>query len=228
MIPPGQPNIISNGLWGEWHELVSADIFAGCHYIGLTLAAPIGPINVLCIQRTLTRGAPSGFATAFGCASADATYGAVAAFGMTLVSDFLMREQTIFRLIGAHFLTWLALKSLLRGPALARQTSSVSALIKDVVGTYGLTISNPLTIIIFAALFAGLDPVNMSGNNLIGSVLLTSGVFAGTFGWMSLMIGLSLILRRKLGDKFLTWANRFSVLILLGFAGWLTWSALVG
>lgn len=123
--------------------------------IGVSIAAPVGPIGVLCIRRTLTHGRMSGFLTGMGAATADGIYGAVSAFGLTFVSDFLIGQSTWIRIIGGLFLLYLGITTI-RNPS--RDTDGTDAthktLIKDYVSTVFLTITNPMTIVSFAAIFA--------------------------------------------------------------------------
>lgn len=193
-------------------------------FIGLSVAAPIGPINVLCIQRTLKHGPGAGAATAIGCASADATYAAVSALGLASISGFLIGHQTAFQLIGAVVLAWLGLKALRWGPA--RSGGAVtSGAASHVVSAYALTITNPLTILIFASLFAGIG-ATLDGADSAG--LLIAGVFLGTFTWMSGLIIAASILRARTGQRFIATANKIGAAILLGFAAWLVGSAIIG
>jgi len=124
--------------------------------IGFSIAAPVGPIGVLCVRRTLVEGRTSGFVSGLGAASADAIYGSIAAFGLTLISNFLITQQVWLRLIGGLFLCCLGLKTLLAKPAEQAATAKGNGLIGAYVSTFFLTLTNPMTIISFAAIFAGL------------------------------------------------------------------------
>src|SRR5687767_10924816 len=115
----------------------------GCA-IGLSIAAPVGPIGVLCIRRSLADGARIGFFTGLGAAVADAFYGAVAAFGLTIISSFLTERQTALRLIGGAFLLYLGIKTFFSKPA--SQPASPKNDASAFTSTFFLTLTNPMTI----------------------------------------------------------------------------------
>ena len=123
--------------------------------LGFSIAAPVGPIGVLCIRRTLANGFRSGLVSGLGAATADAIYGTIAAAGLTLVADFLVRQQLWLGLLGGGFLVYLGIKTLRTAPQ-----SEDNATVKDNAGgnyfsTLLLTLSNPMTIFMFAAILAG-------------------------------------------------------------------------
>jgi len=144
--------------------------------IGLAIGAPVGPIGLLCIRRTLADGRALGLATGLGAATADACYGAVAAFGLGVVTRALVGQQLWCRLGGALFLVVLGCR-ILRAPP-ARRAADVTAggLARAYVGTFVLTLTNPATILSFAAIFAGLGLVTQTNR----AVALVLGVFAGS------------------------------------------------
>src|SRR3989338_2198821 len=124
--------------------------------LGFLIAAPVGPIGVLCIQRTLTKGRISGFVSGLGAATADAFYGAVAAFGLVIISNFLIEQQFILRLVGGVFFLYIGIKSFYSKPKEVDTDTKINAgLAKDYISTVFLTVTNPMTIISFTALFAG-------------------------------------------------------------------------
>src|SRR6266566_8617346 len=124
--------------------------------IGFSIAAPVGPIGVLCIRRTLAEGRGCGFASGLGAATADAVYGCVAGFGLTSVSNLLVSQQTWLRLIGGLFLCYLGVKSFFARQARSAAASKSGALTGAYASTFLLTLTNPMTILSFAAVFAGL------------------------------------------------------------------------
>jgi len=147
--------------------------------IGFSIAAPVGPIGVLCIRRTLTDGRLVGFSCGLGAASADAAYGCVAAFGLTTLSEFLVGQQFWLRLVGGVFLLCLGMKAFLQRPA--EREAAASGPSKGFAGAYAstfvLTITNPTTILSFAAIFAGLGLVETSGG--YAAAVLLSVVLRG-------------------------------------------------
>ena len=127
--------------------------------IGVTIAAPVGPIGILCIRRTLAEGRLAGFISGLGAATADAMYGAIAAFGLTFISVFLINQSFWLRLGGGLFLIYLGIKSFLSVPSQGADLNPKSSRNESVLNYYGstlfLTLTNPITIISFAAIFAG-------------------------------------------------------------------------
>jgi len=124
--------------------------------IGFSIAAPVGPIGVLCIRRTLADGRATGLAVGLGAAAADAVYGAIAGFGLTAVSSLLVRQQGILRLVGGLFLCYLGVRTFLARPADRAARAGGAGLVGAFTSTFGLTLTNPATILSFVAVFAGL------------------------------------------------------------------------
>ena len=185
--------------------------------IGFSIAAPVGPIGVLCIRRTLADGRAYGLISGFGAASADAIYGAVAGFGLTFISNFLVSQQMWLRLIGGIFLCYLGVKTLWAKPA--EQVALVKknkGLVGAYASTFFLTLTNPMTIISFAAIFAGLGLANKEAN-YISATILISGVFIGSAAWWFILsIGVGLF-RERFTNYGLQWVNRISGVIITSF-----------
>ncbi|MDE3231221.1 MAG: LysE family transporter [Chloroflexota bacterium] len=187
--------------------------------LGFAIAAPVGPIGVLCIRRTLADGRLLGFVTGLGAATADATYGAIAAFGVSAVSAALVGLRLWVHLLGALFLAWLGLRTLLARPA-AKPTTTPAApanasLLSAWATTVALTLTNPATILSFAAIFAGLGLIGM-GYRAAG--LTTLGVFLGSALWWLLLSGGVSLLRARFDARAMRAVNVVSGLLLLGFA----------
>ena len=194
-------------------------IFARGVAIGLAIAAPVGPIGVLCIRRTLAEGRLAGFVTGLGAATADTVYGAVAAFGLTAVSAFLVSQQNWLRLIGGAFLLYLGIRTFLTRPmpqTAVRDDKSSRTLAGDYASTFLLTITNPLTIISFAAVFAGLG-LGSGYDDLGSALLLVAGVFTGSALWWLLLSGGVSLLRGRITENGLRWVNRVSGVIITVF-----------
>jgi threonine/homoserine/homoserine lactone efflux protein len=184
--------------------------------IGLSIAAPVGPIGVLCIRRTLERGLFSGLVSGLGAATADAFYGAVAGFGLAFVSNFLIRQQLWLRLIGGVFLIGLGIKIFLSKPSQDNESAEQNAAFGDYASTFFLTLTNPTTILSFAAIFAGLGLGSTNGSYLSASVLVI-GVFSGSALWWLILSGGVNALRRRLNEEALVWVNRVSASIIFAF-----------
>jgi threonine/homoserine/homoserine lactone efflux protein len=150
--------------------------------IGFSIAAPVGPIGVLCIRRTLADGQVSGLVSGLGAATADAFYGCVAGFGLTFISSLLIDQQMWLRLFGGLFLLYLGIKTLLSKPAEKEANIKQSGLFSSYLSTFLLTITNPLTILSFAAIFAGLGLATATGS-YSAALILVLGVFLGSAAW---------------------------------------------
>ena len=184
--------------------------------IGFSIAAPVGPIGVLCIRRTLADGRRYGFASGLGAATADAVYGCVAGFGLTAVSDLMVSQQTWLRLIGGVFLCYLGVNSFLARPARSTAAPKGGALTGAYVSTLFLTLTNPMTILSFAAVFAGLG-LGGAAADYAGAALLVFGVFLGSALWWLCLSGGVGLFREKLHDEHFRWVNRISGVIITGF-----------
>ena len=185
--------------------------------IGLSIAAPVGPIGLLCIQRTLDHGPRVGLATGLGAAVADALYGAIGAFGVTAVITLLTGAHTWLALGGALFLLWLAWKAWHASDA--RQAANVQGGVKGwqaFGGTFLLTMSNPATILSFIAVFSSLA----AGMATASPAWMIAGVFIGSAAWWLLLVGLVGRLRERLRAAHLRWIRRGSAVLLAGFAAY--------
>jgi threonine/homoserine/homoserine lactone efflux protein len=184
--------------------------------IGFSIAAPVGPIGVLCIRRTLTDGRLCGFVSGLGAALADACYGCIAAFSLTTLSSFLVGQQAWLRLLGGVFLCYLGSKTFIAKPA--EQTASVngSGLAGAFASTFVLTLTNPMTVLSFVAVFAGLGLGNSTGHFLEAGMLVL-GVFAGSAAWWLLLSGGVGLFREKFSAQHLRWVNRVSGAVIAGF-----------
>lgn len=193
--------------------------------IGLSIAATIGPMSFLCIQRTLNKGQLYGLVSGLGIATADGVYGSIAAFGLTLITNFLVSEQIGIRLIGGLFLIYLGIKTILTKPAeraAVLKTKSTSYF-GAYTSTFLLTLTNPLTILSFTAIFAGIG-VGSASKSILSATAVVIGVFTGsTLWWISLTSGISL-LDKKITSQWLLWINRISgsIITLFGMVALLT------
>ena len=193
--------------------------------IGFSIAAPVGPIGVLCIRRTLDKGRASGLVSGLGAATADAIYGCIAGFGLVFISNFLVSQQVWLRLIGGVFLCYLGLKTLLAKPGEQAALGKRNGLVYSYASTFFLTLTNPMTIISFAAIFAGLG-LTSTGGNYVSAGVLVLGVFIGSaLWWLILSSGVG-VLRVKFNPHGLQWVNRISGVIITGFGLFALLSAL--
>jgi threonine/homoserine/homoserine lactone efflux protein len=192
--------------------------------IGFSIAAPVGPIGILCIRRTLTDGRTSGFLSGLGAATADALYGCVAGFGLTVVSGFLVDQRLWIQLIGGVFLLALGLKTLKAAPAEEAAKASGSGLFASYLTTFFLTLTNPMTILSFAGIFAALGVAN-TGGSIPAAGRLVLGVFLGSAAWWLLLSGGVGLMQGKVTAGILRWVNRLSGVILVAFGAIAVWQA---
>ncbi|MCC6210734.1 MAG: LysE family transporter [Burkholderiales bacterium] len=185
---------------------------------GFLLAATVGPMWVLCFRRTLAHGALAGFVSGMGIAVADGLYGAVAAFGLTAISGFLLEHADWIGLAGGVFLLYLGVKCLVAVPLepqeMRQERTSLHAAF---LSTLGLTLANPPTILAFVAIFAGLGLV---ASDYASASLVVLGVFLGSASWWLLLAAGAGRLRARVGPKLYRAINFVSGISILGFALW--------
>ncbi len=177
--------------------------------LGLSIASVVGPMSVLCMQRTIHRGLLYGLVSGLGIATADGVYGSIAAFGLTLITAFLVSQQMWIRLIGGLFLLYLGIRTIFTKPAERAAAAKASNFPGAYVSTFLLTLTNPLTILSFAAVFAGLG-VGGTSHSVISAALVVLGVFSGSTLWWCFLTGSLSLLRRKFTPAWLLWINRIS------------------
>ncbi len=197
------------------HEI---EIFLKGLIVGLSVAVPVGPIGVLCIRRTLAESRMIGLLSGLGAATADAFYGAIAGFGLTILSNFLIGQKLWLHLIGGGLLCLMGIKTLFSRPA--EQGAAVTeghSLWNAYLSTFFLTLTNPMTLIFFAAVFAGLG-IGSERHHLIAAGILVSGVFIGSAMWWVVLIGFTGLLQGLFNFRRQQWLNRISGLIIIGFA----------
>jgi threonine/homoserine/homoserine lactone efflux protein len=203
--------------------VLEAGLFAQSLLIGLSIAAPVGPIGLLVIQRTLQRGSIIGLATGLGAAAADALYGAVGAFGVSWLIDALVGARVPLALGGGAFLLWLAWRIWRSKPAeTAAQAGGGSGLLSCFAGTFVLTLSNPATIFAFIAVFGTLG----ARLQVSSPWAMIAGVLVGSALWWLLLSAAVGRLRSRFDARAQLWVNRSSALLLAGFALW-QWIGLV-
>ncbi len=192
--------------------------------IGLSVAAAVGPMSVLCMQRTIHKGFRYGLISGLGIATADGLYGCIAGFGLTVIAAFLVNQQGWIRAIGGLFLVYLGGKTLLTRPAeRAASANNVTGFVSAYISTFLLTLTNPLTILSFVAIFAGLG-VGGGRNSFVTALLVVGGVFLGSATWLFLLTGGISLFRNRFTPRWLLWINRVSggVITLFGLVALLS------
>ncbi|WP_336786486.1 LysE family translocator [Paenibacillus sp. MMO-177] len=192
--------------------------------VGLSIAAPVGPIGVLCMKRTINQGRWYGVLSGLGAASADAVYGLIAAVGFTALTNVLVDQRIWIQLIGGLFLCYLGYQSVRALPHSGKEVQLNNGLTRAYLTTFLLTLTNPMTILSFAAIFAG---IQHSAEATAGdSLLLVLGIFLGSMLWWLLLAGLVGIIRTALNAKAMRWINVLSGAVLLVFGVWSLVSAI--
>ncbi|MBI3146863.1 MAG: LysE family transporter [Pseudogulbenkiania sp.] len=195
--------------------------------MGLAIAAPVGPIGLLCIQRTLQHGRLAGFVSGLGAACADGVYGALGAFGLALLSAYLHGLQQLLTLPGALFLGWLGYRTLQSGAAATSAAALPGRRLPRLfLSTFALTLANPMTIVAFSGVFAALA-ASRSTISTGDAWTMVGGVFAGSALWWALLALFTGRLGQRLGTPQRRLISRLAGLLLLGMAAWqlLRWLA---
>lgn len=182
--------------------------------LGLSVAAPVGPMGLLVISRTMSRGFAAGFATGLGIAVGDGVYGALAASGMAALTSFIAAGEMWLRLGGGVFLIWLGGQGLRSAgqPRVARMAGA-GGLLRNFAIAVGLTLTNPATILSFIAFFGALGVAAGEG----GAVVLVAGVVLGSALWWLMLAGLVSVARVAVTPLVMVWIDRGSGLVLVGF-----------
>lgn len=177
--------------------------------IGFSIAAPVGPIGILCIRRTLNDGWSMGMMSGLGAAFADMVYGSIAAFGISTVSEFILGQQMWIRILGGLFLIYLGIRTIFSTPSEKEIPSSRRGLLGAFLSTFLLTLTNPLTILSFGAMFAGFGLIS-EGVSYSVSTMMVLGVFLGSSLWWFFLSGGVSLMRARFSVPFLKWVNKFS------------------
>ena len=174
--------------------------------LGFTIAAAVGPISLLVIRRTVAQGWRYGLVSGLGVATADATYGAIAAFGLSAITDVLVNARWVLGLAGGIFLLWMAWQTIRAAPT---EAAAVTVRRRGYAGAYlsilGLTLANPMTILSFGALFAGLGVTRGATGD---ATLVVIGVLLGSTAWWVVLTTLVGTLRARVTA---TWIHRINL-----------------
>lgn len=194
--------------------------------IGFSIAAPVGPIGILCIRRTLENGRHVGFMSGLGAATADGLYGLIACLSLTVITNYLINQQLWFQLIGGFFLGYLGVKTYKSKPSNTTTKSKNEQNIKAYISTFFLTITNPVTILSFIALFSGVGIAN-SDIDLMAKLIFVLGVFLGSILWWLFLSIVVSLLKKQINEYLLIIINKTSGLILLLFSLWSLYDVLI-
>jgi len=206
------------------------ELFLKAAFIGLSIAAPVGPIGLLCIQRTLDHGRRVGLATGLGAAVADAVYGAVGALGLTAILALLVGARLWLAIGGGAFLLYLGATTWLqarRVPASAAAAAAAPGVWSAFLTTFVLTLSNPMTILSFIAVFASLASTQAS-LSAGAQATMVLGVLVGSALWWLVLSGGVSMFHRRVGEPTMVLIRRASGLLVAGFGLYQLWSVFAG
>jgi threonine/homoserine/homoserine lactone efflux protein len=195
--------------------MTTVPLFLKAVGIGLAVAAPVGPMSLLCMRRTLTQSPGHGLATGAGIALGDATYAAVAAMGLAGVSAFMLRYDQPLHIAAGLFLLWLGLKSLLNANDAGAADRADQSRLTSFGSSFLLTLTNPPTIIMFAAIFVAMAP--KEGFTAPGAAITVVGVFLGSMVWWLGVVGAVATVRHAIGAQARRWIDRVSGAVLMAF-----------
>lgn len=184
--------------------------------VGFAIAAPVGPVGILCIRRALTKGVLYGLVSGMGAALADAIFGAIAAFGVSFVAQFLVREQYWFQLGGGCLLLAMGVHALVAKWHPPGPRAEANDLVHDLVTTFFLTITNPITIFSLTAVFVAVG-ITTGTETLLGGALVTAGVFLGSALWWTILCGGVSLFRNVVSSVYLRGIHKASGFVMLIF-----------
>lgn len=187
--------------------------------LGFSASLPLGPIGLICIQKTLNKGRWAGIVSGSGAALSDTFFAIIAAFGISFISDFIEQQQFILRIIGSAILILLGLRIFLTNPAIQirKQKLKKNNLFADFISIFFLTLSNPVTVFVFGAVFASSGLIKVQ-NSFFDLVLIVVGVFVGAMLWWLILVNFVNLFRSKFRLKRLWWINKITgaVIVLFG------------
>jgi threonine/homoserine/homoserine lactone efflux protein len=183
--------------------------------IGFTIAAAVGPISLLTIRRTTAHGQVYGLVSGFGVATADANYAGIAAFGLTALTDVLVSGRLVLGLVGGVVIALLGIRTMRAHPGEVARDAPRPGLAGAFASIYALTMTNPMTILSFAAVFAGLGLI--AGASFVDAAVLTLAVWAGSALWWVVLTSIVGWARERVSTRALLWVNRISGAALVAF-----------
>jgi threonine/homoserine/homoserine lactone efflux protein len=194
-------------------SIIDLETFLKGFTIGLAIAAPVGPIGLLTIRRTLAFGRAAGFLTGLGAASADAIFGSIAAFGITAISSIMIGAKFWLGIIGGTFLIYLGWQTFLSQPAQNPAESKASSLNTMYFTTFALVLTNPISILYFVGIIASVG----AANNAASATWMVVGVFAGSALWWLTLASIANSLRNKINPRALKMVNQVSGAVIAAF-----------
>jgi threonine/homoserine/homoserine lactone efflux protein len=192
--------------------------------LGFTIAAAVGPITLLVIRRTIEHGHLYGFVSGVGVAAADATYAAIAAFGLTAITSLLLSAHTVLAILGGAVIVIVGIRTMLTRTVTVARDAPRPGLVGGLASIYGLTMTNPLTIVLYVGVFAGIGLA--AGSGFVDAAVLTIAVLVGSTLWWVVLTSLVAFARGRVSPPVLTWVNRVSSAALVVFGMAAVWTAI--
>ncbi|HXG26631.1 MAG TPA: LysE family transporter [Candidatus Binatia bacterium] len=183
--------------------------------IGFTIALAVGPITLLVIRRTIDHGGIYGLASGLGVATADATYGGIAAFGLTAITAVVLSAHTLLGVVGGAIIVLVGVRTMLARPGGAARGEERPGLLGAFGSIYALTMTNPLTIVLYAGVFAAIGLG--VGGSFVDAAVTTLAVLVGSGLWWVVLCGAVAWARGRLSTAVLLWFNRISGAALVTF-----------
>jgi threonine/homoserine/homoserine lactone efflux protein len=195
---------------------VDGSLFIQGIITGLTLAVPVGPISLLCIQRSVADGRLHGIISGIGVASADSFYAAVSFLGLTFISGLIIAQQYLFRFLAGIVLIFIGIRVFLSVPANASAQTGHETYLKDYLSMAAITIANPLTLIFFMLIVPGFGIV-IHGNSILSAIEFVGGLFLGSTVWWIILCGSVGTVRTHISGENLRLINRVSGILISCF-----------
>ena len=183
--------------------------------IGLTIAAAVGPITLLVIRRTIDHGGLYGFASGLGVATADATYAGVAAFGLTAITSLLVSGHVLLGIVGGAVIAFMGYRTMISRPTGPAPDAERPGMVGAFASIYALTMTNPLTIVLYAGVFAGIGLV--AGSSFADAAVITVAAWLGSTLWWVILCSFVAWVRGRVSTRAMLWVNRISGAALVAF-----------
>lgn len=185
--------------------------------LGFAIAAPIGPVGVLCIKKTISSGLKMGLLGGLGASCAKMIFGIIVGFGLTSVSNFLINYNYYISLVGAIFLIYLGITIFMTKPIMNCPNVKKENKLSAFTTMFFLTLMNPMTILSFLAVFSSLGIANTTSSYSSGLVLVL-GIFLGSMCWWMFLCNVVNLFRKKINAKVLSWINKISGIVIVSFS----------
>ena len=189
--------------------------------MGLVTAVPIGPVNLICIRRTFAFGPVNGFMSGMGAALGDGVFAAITGFGLTWVAQLIEGYAPIIELIGGAMLVWFGWRTFIAPPMVRcleeREKDGATNLMRAMVSTFALTVTNPATLLAFTAMFAGLGGLAGGAGSYVDAGFVVAGVVGGSMGWWLALTTVIGLFHAKIDEVAMKRINRASGLLVAVF-----------